>query len=104
MRRSVVLRRASSTSIAVSMRWAIHLDRASRFGPALSPERYTDLFERVPAWVDYEPSIIRTLGNARFDTDDTPAGRALLPDLLLAAGGKPVVGEVKIAADKPFVR
>jgi hypothetical protein len=51
----------------------------------------------------------RTLGptlidDARFDEGQhSKAGRALLPDLLLSAAGKPVLGEVKIGADEPFV-
>jgi len=62
-----------------------------------------DLPELSLTWVDYEASIIRALNDARFDDDQrSKAGRALLPDLLLSAAGKPVVGEVKIGADEPF--
>lgn len=57
-------------------------------------------------WVSYEVSIIRTRDKARFDDEQrSVAGRALRPDLLLVnpVTGTPVVGEVKIGRDEPFV-
>lgn len=65
--------------------------------------RVLDLPELSVEWVDYESSIVRTLGDARFDNEArSKAGRPLLPDLLLATSGTPVVGEVKIGPDEPF--
>jgi hypothetical protein len=82
---------ASSTDFA----WWVHRQ-------GVLPVR--DLPELSLTWVDYEASIIRALGDARFDDEQrSKAGRALLPDLLLSAADKPVVGEVKIGADEPFV-
>lgn len=82
---------ASSTDFA----WVIHRQGGLHV---------RDLPELSLTWVDYEASIIRALGDARFDDPArSKAGRALLPDLLLSASGTPVVGEVKIGPDEPFV-
>lgn len=57
-------------------------------------------------WVSYEVSIIRTRDKARFDDEDrSVAGRALRPDLLLVdpVARIPIVGEIKIGRDEPFV-
>ncbi len=81
---------ASSTDFA----WYVHNSKGITV---------TDLPDLSGAYLDYEPSIIRSLGNARFnDEANSKAGGPLRPDLLLVNGGTPVVGEVKIGSDEPF--
>ncbi|MDO9354072.1 MAG: hypothetical protein Q7T55_10275 [Solirubrobacteraceae bacterium] len=70
------------------------------------PMRVVDRPELDAEYVDYEVSILRTLGGARFveqpghDKSGAVAGRALVADLLLRGPGDlPVIGEVKLRGD-----